>query len=75
MAQIAKRPGEDEEHDEQDAASQPVDPHELVIDRPDGRRFVVKLPDIAPPRAEATTTPVVLDDPDDAESPGPTDGR
>ncbi len=28
MAQIAKRPGEDEEHDEQDAcSSQPVDPH------------------------------------------------
>jgi hypothetical protein len=52
MAQIVRRPGEEENHEEgEDGTAQPVDPNEIVIEGCDGKRLVVKLPEIPPPRA------------------------
>jgi hypothetical protein len=53
MAQIARRPGDEEEKHDQDDAGEPVDPNELVVEGPDGRRLVVRLPEIRPPREPA----------------------
>jgi hypothetical protein len=53
MAQIARRPGDEEHKDEQDTSGEPVepiDPNELVVDGPGGRRIIVHLPEIRPPR-------------------------
>ncbi|MGD9798250.1 MAG: hypothetical protein AB7H43_04355 [Acidimicrobiia bacterium] len=54
MGQIARRPGEEDDdgQGDLDPAGQPVDPHELVIEGPDGRRLVVRLPDVGPVREQ-----------------------
>jgi hypothetical protein len=50
MGQIARRQGEDDQQGDEDGTAQPVDPHRLVIEGPDGSRLVVVLPDIPSPR-------------------------